>query len=112
MGGPFGAFVGTDKVVWTRGAPKHFQSSNKVRRGYCGDCGTPLTFEIGETLGLAIFTFDRAREIAPLMQLEPENAPDWVRHVAELEVLRPPPGYLEQIVSNQHPDHDTDDWKP
>lgn len=111
MGGPFGAFVGADEVVWTRGAPKHFQSSNKVRRGYCGDCGTPLTFEIGQAFGLAIFTFDRASEIAPLMQLEPENAPDWVRHVAELDVQRPPPGYLEQIVSNQHPDHDTEDWK-
>jgi hypothetical protein len=109
MGGPFGAFVGaeTDEVVWTRGAPKHFQSSNRVRRGYCGDCGTPLTFEIGKALGLAIFTFDRSSEIAPLMQLEPESAPEWVRHVAELEVLRPPAGYLEQIVSNQHPDHDT-----
>ncbi|MDO9245557.1 MAG: GFA family protein [Phenylobacterium sp.] len=109
MGAPFGAFVGAvpDEVVWTRGAPKHFQSSNKVRRGFCGDCGTPLTFEIGKALGLAIFTFDRAAEIAPQMQLQPEAGPDWVRHVAELEVLRAPPGYLEAIVSHQHPDHDT-----
>lgn len=109
MGAPFGAFVGAapDEVVWTRGAPKHFQSSNRVRRGFCGDCGTPLTFEIGKSLGLAIFTFDRAAEIAPLMQLQPEAGPDWVRHVGELEVLRAPPGYLEAIVSHQHPDHDT-----
>jgi len=33
-----------DGLVWTRGAPKHFRSSNHVLRGFCGNCGTPLTF--------------------------------------------------------------------
>lgn len=109
MGAPFGAFVGgaPGQLTWTRGAPKHFQSSNKVRRGFCSDCGTPLTFEIGDAVGLAIFAFDRASEIKPLVQLSPEAAPAWLDHVTELEVLRPPPGYLEAIESRQHPDHDT-----
>ena len=109
-GGPFGAYVSAprDAVTWTRGAPKHFHSSNKVRRGFCGDCGTPLTFDgQPDVLDIAIFAFDAAGEIVPIIQLEPQSGPDWVRHVAELEVLPPPPGYYASIVSHQHPDHDT-----
>ncbi len=30
---------------WTRGQPRYFQSSNVVRRGFCADCGTPLSYE-------------------------------------------------------------------
>lgn len=29
----------------TRGSPRTFQSSPGVRRGFCGDCGSPLTYE-------------------------------------------------------------------
>ena len=31
------------KLTWTRGEPKRFQSSNHGYRGFCADCGTPLT---------------------------------------------------------------------
>ncbi len=34
------AFVVAETVQWTRGAPKHFRSSEKVQRGFCGECGT------------------------------------------------------------------------
>ena len=34
-----------DEVEWTRGVPTHFASSNFARRGFCGQCGTPLSFE-------------------------------------------------------------------
>ena len=61
----FGAFYGPyvtarrDEVVWTRGQPKHFQSSNLVKRGFCGDCGTQLTFDGGwPALDIAIGAFD------------------------------------------------------
>ena len=36
--GPKGA------LIWTRGQPAFFASSNIARRGFCRDCGTPLTF--------------------------------------------------------------------
>jgi hypothetical protein len=114
MAAPYGAFAEAkhDQVAWTRAKPKRFQSSENFRRGFCGDCGTPLTFESDEIIGLAIFAFDRAREIAPVLQLQPQSAPGWVKHVAELEVLEAPPGYLERIVSKQHPDHETETWPP
>ena len=60
-GGLFGPYVGArlDTVTWTRGQPSHFQSSNKVRRGFCRGCGTPLTFEYEDThISFAIGAFD------------------------------------------------------
>jgi hypothetical protein len=114
MGAPYGAFVEAkrDQVVWTRAEPNRFQSSNRFRRGFCDACGTPLTFESEKTLSLALFAFDRASEITPVVQLEPQNAPAWGAHVAEVQVEEAPPGYLKAIVSHQHPDHDTDAWPP
>ncbi|ACG76543.1 conserved hypothetical protein [Phenylobacterium zucineum HLK1] len=107
-GGPFGAFVGVDRdrLTWTGEEPARFQSSNLVRRGFCPSCGTPLTFETAKSIDLTIFAFDRAAEIAPTVQLEPESSPGWMAHIAELEVERPPPGYYERIQNYQHPDRD------
>mgnify|MGYP006200096753 CR=1 FL=1 len=55
----FGAYyaplVSTRGAVleWTRGEPKRFQSSNVVRRGFCADCGTPLTYEAPDGVAVA-----------------------------------------------------------
>jgi hypothetical protein len=45
-GGVFAALAGCAKAnfEWTRGQPAFFRSSNLASRGYCRDCGTPLTF--------------------------------------------------------------------
>jgi hypothetical protein len=42
--GPY-ASVPAAGLTWTRGQRKTFQSSELIARGFCGDCGTPLTFE-------------------------------------------------------------------
>ena len=90
MGGLFGPFVGApfEALVWTRGEPKRFQSSNQVRRGFCSDCGTPLTFEYGD------------RHVGDLANLP-------VHPVEEPKAAV----YLAGIVSYQHPDHDTEAWE-
>ena len=38
------AGVPLDKLEWTSGAPRIYRSSLAAERGFCGDCGTPLTF--------------------------------------------------------------------
>jgi len=45
-GGVFAALAGCAKssLEWTQGQPAFFASSNLAKRGFCGDCGTPLTF--------------------------------------------------------------------
>ncbi|MCA1403306.1 GFA family protein [Ensifer sp. IC3342] len=105
------------KVTWTRGERRRFQSSNAVWRGFCGDCGTPLTYEAPDGMALAIAAFDRPQGIVPTIQWGIEAKLPYVDRVHEL------PGedtvadlaagsFLADLVSYQHPDHDTETWSP
>ncbi len=110
-----GFYITAKEFAWTRGAPKYFVSSNLARRGFCGDCGTPLTFESGGTTDISIVAFDHPEAVPPEIQLAAEVRIPWGDHLA---ALPPRPSgdaaiaeRFAQIVSYQHPDHDTTDWK-
>ncbi len=110
-----GLLVTAHDLAWTRGAPTHFASSNKVRRGFCGNCGTPLTYEYEGGTEVAIAAFDRAAEIAPVIQLAVESRLPWVDRLAALPTRTEAEtakvaGFYASIVSYQHPDHDTLHW--
>ncbi len=47
FGNLFGVFlaVGRENIGWENGEPAYFESSAIARRGFCRECGTPLTFE-------------------------------------------------------------------
>lgn len=105
------------RLEWTRGAPKRFRSSNHVQRGFCADCGTPLTFEAPDGIGLAIGAFDDPSAIRPLIQWGTEEKLPYVDDMpalpgqATMEDISSAP-YLADLESFQHPDHDTDTWPP
>ena len=107
-----GALVTVHGLQWTRGVPKRFRSSDDVERGFCADCGTPLTFETAGAIDLAIAAFDRAADIPPTIQLDPEARLPWTDTLASLpvpdaqEAQRKRERYAT-IRSRQHPDHDT-----
>ena len=110
-----GSLVVAIDLVWTRSAPKYFQSSNKVRRGFCGTCGTPLTFEFAQTVDVAIATFDKSELIAPDMQLVRAARLPWADGLATLpersgENQAMAASFSASIISYQHPDHDTAEW--
>ena len=120
MAAPFGAFASfpTDAVTWTRGARKTFLSSEHVARGFCGDCGTPLTFEPaqgGDTIALTICAFDDPGALRPERQIGLDARVDWLAGIDQLPTrssedeaaysAKYPP-----VVSRQHPDHDTETW--
>ncbi len=119
MGNFYAPFVqvGDAKLTWTRGALKYFASSNDAKRGFCANCGTPLTFEASDGTRIAIGTFDEAEEIAPVIAWGLEAKLPYVDDVPHL------PGYtteedpdiqdvLANLVSYQHPDYDTEAWPP
>ncbi len=67
------------KLEWTRNEPKRFQSSNHVKRGFCPECGTPLTYEAPDGIALAIGAFDAPEEIEPTIQWGSKNGcPIWM----------------------------------
>lgn len=114
----FGAFyaplVTGHELTWTRGEPAWFQSSNRVRRGFCGSCGTPLVYDWGGAPEVAIGALDDPRLAAPVMQL---NLTDKLPFVDSISGLPTREGtddgtaeFMRGIVSYQHPDHETDEW--
>ncbi|MCF1492182.1 GFA family protein [Agrobacterium vitis] len=100
---------------WTRGARKMFRSSNVVSRGFCGDCGTPLTYEAPDGMAVAAGAFDDPSILPPVQQFGTEGKIGFVDHLHELpgnpteEDLDEFP-FLDGLVSYQHPDHDTESW--
>ncbi|MEM9965731.1 MAG: GFA family protein [Asticcacaulis sp.] len=98
-------------LFWMTAEPKRFQSSNHVRRGFCGDCGTPLTYEAPDGLALAIAAFDDPSGIVPVIQFGTEGKLPYVDDLQDLperttlEDLEAAP-FLSEVVSFQHPDRD------
>ncbi|MBL8554419.1 MAG: GFA family protein [Phenylobacterium sp.] len=68
-GGLFGPYVDVFDFTWTRGPPRYFASSEAVKRGFCGACGTPLSFEMGESVGVSIGALDDPELAPPARQL-------------------------------------------
>lgn len=117
-GGPFQivAIVSRDALTWTRGQLGHFRSSSIAERGFCAQCGTPLTYEWdGTALGLAIGAFDdptrfsldtelsRETRLPCISQLGAVARPDMAASADEA-------AQYARMTNFQHPDHDTDHW--
>ena len=111
-GAPFMAFAGVKlaDLVWTRGAPKIFASSDFAERGFCSDCGTPLTYRATEhhRIAVTIGSLDHAGDISPEKQFGSESKLPWTDAISTLPV-RDFTALLagHAIHSHQHPDHET-----
>jgi len=114
FGGFFGPLVTAPEggVEWTRNEPNYFQSSVNISRGFCSSCGTPLTYRHPGGLEIAIGAFDDRSDLAPQIQVNYAARLPWVTTIFEQPTLEDPDFYSqqEQIISFQHPDHDTAEW--
>jgi hypothetical protein len=110
-GQPFMGLTGgkLENLRWTRGQPAIFRSSNMVERGFCRDCGTPLTYAFESTgnISVAINSLDDPEAMPPTRQFGIESKVSWVDGVSGL------PGATSEswlkdkaksLVSNQHAD--------
>ena len=71
-----------DSVRFTEGAPRHFASSPGVKRGFCADCGTPLTYAGPKWRGelhLLAGSLDDPEAVTPTIHVYFDEALDWVR---------------------------------
>ncbi|MGO7536981.1 GFA family protein [Rhizobium ruizarguesonis] len=122
VGGPFAIICPVMKPAFrlTRGAISYFSSSDVGRRGFCRDCGTPLTFDYpdGDDIGVLVGTLDQPDRAPPENQYGNESRVSWYANLAQVPGDRPTyadnPQMLHRISStnHQHPDHDTDHWSP
>ena len=55
------------EVRWTQGEPASYASSKFAQRGFCGRCGTPLTFayDDSESMDLSIGSLDEPSAVQP-----------------------------------------------
>lgn len=101
------AGVPADQLAWTKGAPATFRSSSAAERGFCRECGTPLTFrylarnELNVTLG----SLDQPAKARPTRQYGIESRVPWWRELFDLPGITtaddPPPGGLDALKSYQ-----------
>jgi len=114
FGGFFGPLVTVPEegLEWTRGEPSYFQSSINIARGFCRNCGTPLAYKHPGGLELAIGAFDDRSDLAPQIQVNFSARLPWVETIFDQPVHDDADYYSrqEEIISFQHPDHDTDAW--
>ncbi len=114
FGGFFGPLVTAPDggVEWTRNEPNYFQSSVNISRGFCASCGTPLTYRHPGGLEIAIGAFDDRADLAPQIQVNYASRLPWVTTIFDQPVHEDPDYYSkqEQLISFQHPDHDTAEW--
>lgn len=109
FGGFFGPLVTAKGIEWTRGSPAIFASSNKVERGFCAKCGTPLTYDWGGDLEISIGSLDNPEAAPPVLQVNPAEQLSYFASLHALPVRANSPeaqAFLDEVVSRQHPDHD------
>ncbi|HET9161151.1 MAG TPA: GFA family protein [Caulobacteraceae bacterium] len=112
FGAAFGplASVKNEDLTWTRGRPKTYRSSNMVTRGFCAECGTPLTYANNpDSTELALGAFDEPDKVAPVLAFQPSQKVAWFGALTSLP-SKELQGF-EAMVSYQHPDHDTAEWR-
>jgi len=116
---PF-AEVSRDAFDVTRGTLAIFKSSEPAERGFCRDCGTPLTiYTIGDDgIFIALGSLDRPADVRPQRQFGVEGRMPWFADLPPLPGEKTTeddvPDLAARIAASnhQHPDHDTETWPP
>lgn len=120
----FGAFyaplVGgpAETFAITRGTLSTFRSSDQAERGFCAQCGTPLTFRYidGERISVSIGSLDNPEAFPPIDQHGIESRLSYANAVGTLpdrpptELEDPDSASFIAATNHQHPDHDTANW--
>jgi len=112
-GNLFGAFADckVEDVVWMRGRPRFFASSNLIERGFCEVCGTPLTYGLrnGGDVSVTIGSLDDPARVPARVHFGVESRVPWVRINDELPQRRTGDSaaaaeFLKDLVSLQSPE--------
>ncbi len=114
-GAPFMAFTGVKlaNLVFTRGAPARFSSSDIAERGFCAACGTPLTYQMKgrNRISVTIGSLDDPANFAPGVQLGIEAKLPWFAALAALPEQRTEDwlgaAKIDNVGNHQHPDRET-----
>src|SRR5579872_6177322 len=109
----FMAFAGVplEALTWTRGAPKIFVSLAIAERGFCAECGTPLTYRpfAHQRIAVTIGSLDDPASVAPKRQFGVESKLPWIEAALTLPGIKTSEWQkLDEaaLASRQHPDRE------
>jgi hypothetical protein len=110
------AWAPGDTLTITRGEPAWFHSSDPVRRGFCGTCGTPLFFDTVDSAGMAftLGSLDDPVALPPQMNDGETSRVPFFHQLSALQSKEVDRDELSPVIdetNHQHPDHDTDTWE-
>jgi hypothetical protein len=122
----FGSFfapltgVPLERLELTRGELSIFKSSDPTERGFCKNCGTPLTIHDVDSprIAVSIGSLDEPEKIAPKKQYGIEGRLSWFAALPSLPGDKTTEADNSELAAkiaasnHQHPDHDTDQWPP
>ena len=111
-GQPFMALAGGKAAYlrFTRGTLATFASSSFAERGFCRDCGTPLTYAMtgSGNISTTINSLDDPEAAPPTIQYGVESKVSWVDGVCALPAERTDQWMsaeqAAELVNRQHPD--------
>lgn len=114
-GGPMMAFGGVrlSEFFVSSGAIATFSSSDIAERGFCAQCGTPLTYrELGsDRVSVTLGSLDEPGAVAPVTQLGVESKVSWLVPSLSLPEIRTDQWLAKKKIAavhnHQHPDHET-----
>lgn len=75
----------TEQVTWTSGRPTEFESSQSVRRGFCAQCGSTLSFRDvrhPQYLTLTIASLDDPNWVEPKQHIYVDSQVQWL-HITD-----------------------------
>ena len=120
FGSYFAPFAGVprDQFEVTRDEIATFMSSDQAERGFCRDCGTPLTFHyVGRTrIAFSLGSLDHPERVKPEIEIGVESRLPWFGELCALPgnrmTVEDEPEIAAAIArsNHQHPDHDTEIW--
>jgi hypothetical protein len=108
--------IANSDMTWTRGSLSVFRSSAAVERGFCAQCGTPLSYQYlaFARINLTLGSLDDPSQFPPIRQYGVESCLAFVSGLlnlpGETTEQAVPTELFKRIHSLQHPDHETDAW--
>lgn len=111
FGGFFAPLVSANGLEWTKGERSIYHSSNRNWRGFCKDCGTPLTYEFEGGIEVSIGSLDNPDLAPPTVQVNVGSKRHFIDDLFDQPEVSPMQAeqdeeYNATVKSNQHPDFD------
>ncbi len=103
----------------TRGTMATFASSDQAERGFCANCGTPLSFRYltSKRIAISLGSLYDPAAVKPAFQYGLEARVPWFDELAAMPGETTEAGDAKlaadiKTTNHQHPDHDTAQWPP